>query len=78
MLPRGFESLPLRQFNIPRRGARVVEGNGLENRQARKGLVGSNPTLSAIKYILALARVYFIEGWLRIHLGSAEQSAQTK
>ena len=56
----------------------MVEGNGLENRQARKGLVGSNPTLSAIKYILALARVYFIEGWLRIHLGSAEQSAQTK
>ncbi len=28
-------------------GGRVVEGTGLENRQARKGLVGSNPTPSA-------------------------------
>ena len=27
----------------------MVEGTGLENRQARKGLVGSNPTLSAIQ-----------------------------
>ena len=26
----------------------MVEGNSLENCQARKGLVGSNPTLSAI------------------------------
>ena len=25
----------------------MVEGNGLENRRARKGSVGSNPTLSA-------------------------------
>ena len=25
----------------------MVEGTGLENRQARKGLVGSNPTPSA-------------------------------
>ena len=33
----------------------MVEGNGLENRQARKGLVGSNPTLSAIVSVLALA-----------------------
>ena len=30
-----------------RRGGRAVEGTGLENRQARKGLVGSNPTPSA-------------------------------
>jgi hypothetical protein len=29
-------------------GGRVVEGTGLENRQARKRLVGSNPTPSAI------------------------------
>jgi hypothetical protein len=28
-------------------GGRAVEGTGLENRQARKGLVGSNPTPSA-------------------------------
>jgi len=31
----------------PRTGGRVVEGSGLENRQARKRLVGSNPTPSA-------------------------------
>ena len=30
-----------------RRGGRAVEGTGLENRRARKGLVGSNPTPSA-------------------------------
>ena len=29
------------------RGVRVVEGNGLENRRAGNGTVGSNPTLSA-------------------------------
>jgi hypothetical protein len=29
-------------------GGRVVEGTGLENRQARKRLVGSNPTPSAM------------------------------
>ena len=28
----------------------MVEGTGLENRQACKRLVGSNPTLSAIKF----------------------------
>ncbi len=32
---------------VLRRGARVVEGNGLENRRASNGTVGSNPTLSA-------------------------------
>jgi hypothetical protein len=31
----------------PRRGGRVVEGSGLENRRVCKGSVGSNPTLSA-------------------------------
>jgi hypothetical protein len=30
-------------------GGRVVEGTGLENRQARKRLVGSNPTPSATR-----------------------------
>ena len=30
-----------------RRGARVVEWDGLENRCARKGTEGSNPSLSA-------------------------------
>jgi hypothetical protein len=29
-----------------RRGGRVVEGAALEKRYARKGIVGSNPTLS--------------------------------
>ena len=30
-------------------GGRAVEGTGLENRQTRKGLVGSNPTPSTIR-----------------------------
>ena len=34
-----------------RRGGRVVEGTGLENRQAGDRLVGSNPTPSA-NYLL--------------------------
>ncbi len=35
-------------YNCPsRRDDRAVDGNGLENRRARKGTVGSNPTLSA-------------------------------
>ena len=29
-------------------GVRVAEGAGLENRYTRKGIVGSNPTLSAV------------------------------
>jgi hypothetical protein len=33
------------------RGARVVEGSGLENRRAFTGPVGSNPTLSAKIYV---------------------------
>jgi hypothetical protein len=32
---------------LSRMGGRAVEGTGLENRQTRKGLVGSNPTPSA-------------------------------
>ena len=35
---------------LNRMGGRVVEGTGLENRQARKRLVGSNPTPSAIYF----------------------------
>ena len=34
-----------------RRGARVAESGGLENRCTRKGTVGSNPTLSAMNYL---------------------------
>jgi hypothetical protein len=33
---------------VKRRGARVVEGTGLENRHAGNGIEGSNPSLSAI------------------------------
>src|SRR6056297_124027 len=46
---RGFESLPLRQYQQDRirRGGRVVECTGLENRQGFTPFVGSNPTLSA-------------------------------
>ncbi len=32
---------------VLRKGVRVVEGNGLENRRAGNGTVGSNPTPSA-------------------------------
>ena|GEM_PF-1423012 len=35
-----------------RRGGRVVECNGLENRRAFTGTVGSNPTLSAISQVV--------------------------
>ena len=38
-----------------RRGARAVEWAGLENRNTRKRIVGSNPTLSAIFFSLLLA-----------------------
>ena len=31
-------------------GVRVAEGAGLENRYTRKGIVGSNPTLSAVPF----------------------------
>jgi hypothetical protein len=32
----------------------VVDGSGLENRHTRKGIGGSNPSLSAITLILAI------------------------
>src|SRR5262252_2701521 len=32
------------------RGGRVVDGTGLENRHTRKGIGGSNPSLSAITF----------------------------
>ena len=35
-------------------GGRVVEGTGLENRQARKRLEGSNPSPSANNYTKTL------------------------
>src|SRR3546814_19992261 len=42
--PRAYPRIP-----FLRRGARVVDWYGLENRCAFTGTVGSNPTLSAIK-----------------------------
>src|SRR3546814_8786364 len=42
--PRAYPRIP-----FLRRGARVVDWDGLENRCAFTGTVGSNPTLSAIK-----------------------------
>ena len=33
------------------RGGRVVDGSGLENQHVRKGIVGSNPTLSVFSHI---------------------------
>ena len=38
----------MRLQRLTRMGGRAVEGTGLENRQACKGLVGSNPTPSAM------------------------------
>jgi hypothetical protein len=35
----------------PRRGGRAVDGSGLENRHTRKGIGGSNPSLSASESI---------------------------
>jgi hypothetical protein len=35
-----------------RRGGRVVDGSGLENRHTRKGIRGSNPFLSAITFVI--------------------------
>ena len=44
-------------FLVLRRGARVVDRGGLENRCAFAGTVGSNPTLSAIFSIFAIGLV---------------------
>ena len=46
-LPYRFtQFLPPLIFPAFRTGVRVAEGAGLENRYTRKGIVGSNPTLS--------------------------------
>ena len=42
-------------------GGRVVEGTGLENRQARKRLEGSNPSPSA--NIPSMCESWKIEAW---------------
>jgi hypothetical protein len=40
--------LPALNWIVIRTGVRVAEGAGLENRYTRKGIVGSNPTLSVV------------------------------
>jgi hypothetical protein len=44
-------------------GGRAVEGTGLENRQGRKFLVGSNPTPSAILSLLAAPANEVRDAW---------------
>ena len=58
-----------------RRGARVADRDGLENRCARKGTVGSNPTLSAIHFSVRhnlydpeLATICVVEATRSIHI----------
>ena len=46
--------------HLLRRGARVVEGNGLENRRASNGTEGSNPSLSAIEMPRLIGRGFSI------------------
>jgi hypothetical protein len=50
----------------------VVEGTGLENRQARKRLEGSNPSLSATISILSASGTQ-----LAMELASAESGRTT-
>ena len=52
-----------------RRGARVVEGNGLENRRAGNGTEGSNPSLSARNYCKNALRGVF--GWFLFYVATA-------
>src|SRR5690242_6973812 len=47
--PTSGVEMPFRfAYSPPRRDARVAESGGLENRYTRKGIEGSNPSLSAI------------------------------
>jgi hypothetical protein len=45
--PANEESENCSKTVVTRRGGRVVDGSGLENRHTRKGIGGSNPSLSA-------------------------------
>ena len=51
-----------------RRGAGAVERAGLENRNTRKRIVGSNPTLSATNICNILIVMYFIIFIINTHL----------
>ena len=46
----------LKQLSLARTGVRVAEGAGLENRYTRKGIVGSNPTLSVLLIVFTSRR----------------------
>ena len=62
-----YRAQPLYLSRALRTGGRVAEGVGLENRYTRKGIVGSNPTLSALN---ACSRSYlsgFPAGMLLYH-----------
>ena len=48
-------NMQARLFAHTWRDVRVVEGNGLENRRAGNGTVGSNPTLSARFAIICMS-----------------------
>ena len=58
----------------PRRGARVVEWDGLENRCTGNRTVGSNPTLSAIKSLSGSVRANQLEPGCSIPLLAAMQN----
>ena len=57
---------PVPHRSYTRRGGRVVEGAGLENRYIRKGIAGSNPALSAIvsrlsvSFFLTLCQFFYV------------------
>ena len=57
----------------PRRGAGVVERGGLENRCGCKPTQGSNPCLSAIKYLKTM--IYYIFFYLPIYLNIKNKSS---
>src|SRR5579863_2702388 len=52
---------PRSTYNQRRRGGRVVDGSGLENRHTRKGIGGSNPSLSASESIESITYREFPE-----------------
>jgi hypothetical protein len=49
----------------------VVDGSGLENRHTRKGIGGSNPSLSAITFLIQHLRMVLrnLTRFLRLTLG---------
>jgi hypothetical protein len=56
----------------------VVDGSGLENRRTRKGTGGSNPSLSAIPFVINLQAgdSYTATTFRRDHLVANRQSHQ--